>query len=558
MSTSTAITSGTSTPMLSPSQATAGATPTPPPLPATEANIIPNDIAVKLQYLKDDPLYDRVKPLQITPTFADKDGRTNVQLMPGAVEVIRDVRGLDHSFSLDENGFVYVKAPTAFKEWSSQPRIAQDYLPELEELLKREVEGCDEIMFYDARLRQSGDEGLRVEGLSYNPFARQVHVDNTAPSVVDKIHNLTELKADYLLSGRARIINIWRPIKHPVYDCGLAIADAGKLLDSDVIECDRVKASTLEFWDTMGVAKYRPGFDWYYCSLQGEEDVLLFKGYDSATDVKARHCLHTAFDLPADMVPEGAPTRESIEVRALVFTYPANQRRPSSASAVPHPLAVQLQQGNLKRIDEEHSLTDRVRTDIDEADEVKDAVLLLRRQEIRRLNSLNAAVVSERDDLYGDLMKANSERDRAQTELMRAQKLIVIQTPQIQALEAEVKRLHGQLSHSHSDLRKHNYSTSRELTDMRLREATRAQEESAGFSPDSHSRDAQEKQYLLQTIQRQEHEIQQWKCEAMGCGSVAVSRSWQGSVDEAVRREREKDAFVVDALRREIEQLKHS
>ncbi|EMC94666.1 hypothetical protein BAUCODRAFT_42205, partial [Baudoinia panamericana UAMH 10762] len=236
---------------------------------------------------------------------------------------IRDVRGVSDAplgnFSLDDNGFRYVKAPTTFKAWSSQPRIAQEYLPELEALLKREVDGCDEILFYDARIRQEADEGLRVKGLSYNPFARQVHTDNTERSVLDKIRNMTDMKADYLLSGRARIINIWRPIKHPVYDCGLAIADGGKLRDDDVLECDRHRADTGQYWDTMGVIKYRDGYDWYYCSEQAEEDVLLFKNYDSDTSVKARICLHTAFDLPPETVPPDAPTRESIEVRALIF-----------------------------------------------------------------------------------------------------------------------------------------------------------------------------------------------------------------------------------------------
>ena len=175
-------------------------------------------------------------------------------------ETMRDVRGRQDQFTLDGNGFCYVYAPTKFKDWSSQPQIAKEYLPEMEELLKREVGGCDEIIFYDARIRQEGDEGARVSGLSYNPFARQVHVDNTETSILEKIHNITDIKADYYLSGRARIINIWRPIKHPVYDCALAIADGGKLQDGDVIECNRVRQDTGEYWDTMGVIKYRPGY----------------------------------------------------------------------------------------------------------------------------------------------------------------------------------------------------------------------------------------------------------------------------------------------------------
>lgn len=215
--------------------------------PAAEAK----DICVQLQYLKDDPLYDTIKPLQIVPDWADTEGRTNVRLEAGLPETIHDVRGSGKTFSLDINGFSYIKAPTTFIDWASQQKIGSDHLPELEQLLRREVDGCDEILFYDARLRQETDEGVKVEGLSFKPFARQVHRDNTDSSVITKIRNLTEMKADYLLSGRARIINIWRPIKHPVYDCGLAIADGGKLEESDILECDRVKKDTGEFWDTM-------------------------------------------------------------------------------------------------------------------------------------------------------------------------------------------------------------------------------------------------------------------------------------------------------------------
>lgn len=174
------------------------------------------DIQVRLQYLKDDPIYKEQKPLQITPNFMDNQNKTNVKLAPGELETVQDVRGRENEFTLDRNGFRYCHAPTAFKDWSSQPSIAQSYLPELETLLRKEIDGCDEIMFYDARIRHADDAGLRVEGLSYNPFAKQVHTDNTEKSVLMKIRNLTEMKADYLLSGRARIINIWRPIKHPV------------------------------------------------------------------------------------------------------------------------------------------------------------------------------------------------------------------------------------------------------------------------------------------------------------------------------------------------------
>ena len=47
------------------------------------------------------------------------------------------------------------------------------------------------------------------------------------------------------------------------------------------------------------------------------DEALLLKCYDSATDGRARFTCHTAFADPT--CPEGAPARESIEVRTLAF-----------------------------------------------------------------------------------------------------------------------------------------------------------------------------------------------------------------------------------------------
>ncbi|CAK4031587.1 hypothetical protein AC579_6754 [Lecanosticta acicola] len=479
------------------------------------------DVQVRLQYLKDDPIYSTQKPLQITPNFLDKEHKTNVQLAPGEVETISDVRGKEHQFSLDANGFQYVHAPTQFKDWSSQPKIAHDYLPELESLLRKEIDGCDEIMFYDARIRHSDDAGLRVEGLSYNPFAKQVHTDNTEKSVLMKIRNLCEIKADWLLKGRARIINIWRPIKHPVYDCGLAVADGGKLRQGDILECDRHRQDTGEFWDTMGVVKYRSGFDWYYMSLQDEPDVLLFKNYDSATDVSARTCLHTAFDLPE--VPSGSPTRESIEVRALIFTYPEGARRPSAHWSMPHPLAEKLEQSDLQRVDVHHSImAGHVRHDIDEGNEVPDAVSLLRRRHTQALQA-------ERDSL------------KEQVDIL---------TRHSDALQKQVSGLTKRLQQNAPDLRDEVQGLEAQLVDLRM-QSRMAPTDNLGFAscaPDEWT-------ILSQQLERANREAEVWKAEALGHGYQAVSRAWQSSVDEAVRRERQKDAAVIDGLRARIRRL---
>ena len=48
-----------------------------------------------------------------------------------------------------------------------------------------------------------------------------------------------------------------------------------------------------------------------------QNEVIVFKVYDSSRDGRARFTPHTSFEDPN--TPAGSPPRESIEVRALVF-----------------------------------------------------------------------------------------------------------------------------------------------------------------------------------------------------------------------------------------------
>ena len=56
---------------------------------------------------------------------------------------------------------------------------------------------------------------------------------------------------------------------------------------------------------------------WYYFPRMRRDEALVFKVYDSATDGRSRFSAHTSFEDPTS--PAGAPTRESIEIRAFAF-----------------------------------------------------------------------------------------------------------------------------------------------------------------------------------------------------------------------------------------------
>ena len=62
---------------------------------------------------------------------------------------------------------------------------------------------------------------------------------------------------------------------------------------------------------------HNPDHQWFYFPALEEDRTILLKCFDSAEDGRARFTAHTAFEDPGSM--SGAPPRESLELRALVF-----------------------------------------------------------------------------------------------------------------------------------------------------------------------------------------------------------------------------------------------
>ena len=68
------------------------------------------------------------------------------------MEYIRDVRGEESLHSLDDHDFAFRAYPTSLRDFSVRGNIENIYLSEMEDPLKREVEGVDEVYFFDWRV----------------------------------------------------------------------------------------------------------------------------------------------------------------------------------------------------------------------------------------------------------------------------------------------------------------------------------------------------------------------------------------------------------------------
>jgi hypothetical protein len=116
------------------------------------------------------------------------------------------------------------------------------------------------------------------------------------------------------LDGRVAEFNLWRPIRGPVRSMPLAICDAASVVPDDLVTAELVYPDRVgEIYNAVHSDDHR----WFYASDMRANEVLLFKGYESETDGRARFTLHTAFDIASS--PGAARPRESIEIRALAY-----------------------------------------------------------------------------------------------------------------------------------------------------------------------------------------------------------------------------------------------
>ncbi|KAI1080590.1 amino acid permease-domain-containing protein [Whalleya microplaca] len=232
---------------------------------------------------------------------------------------ITDVTGHEAEYTLDQNGFEYVRHTAQEKDFLDEDHIRAVYYPETEQLLK-DVTGASKIFIFDHTIRrQPSDQrttnaSARDRAAALRGPVNRVHIDQTYRASLSRVpHHLPAEEASELLKGRVQIINVWRPIKTVLRD-PLAIADAHSVSEAELVPLQLIYPTRKG--ETFGV-RYSPHQRWYYKHALTPEEVLLIKCFDSKTDGRARRVPHTAFSDPR--AGDDVPSRESIEVRCLVF-----------------------------------------------------------------------------------------------------------------------------------------------------------------------------------------------------------------------------------------------
>ena len=224
---------------------------------------------------------------------------------------IRNGRGIEDSFALDQNGFVLTDHPTKMNNFFDAEELKAVYYPEVQKLLA-ETTGASRVEIFDHTLR-SGDDATRKEKLVREPV-RAAHNDYTEVSGPRRVREILPDEAEDLLSKRFAIVQVWRAIRNPIEADPLTMCDARSFEMEDFLTAER------RYPDRVGETyrmTYNPAHQWYYFPRMHRDEALVFKVYDSDESLPGRFTPHTSFEDPTS--PANAGPRESIEVRTFSF-----------------------------------------------------------------------------------------------------------------------------------------------------------------------------------------------------------------------------------------------
>ena len=111
-------------------------------------------VETSLKFLQWQALYELEKPFQIFTNIPDhvQDRRTTNLVFKDHNVKMLDVRDRSRDFTLDKNGFVYRNHQITPGDFTDRALVEKTYLPEIERLLRQEVDGVDEVFFFDWRV----------------------------------------------------------------------------------------------------------------------------------------------------------------------------------------------------------------------------------------------------------------------------------------------------------------------------------------------------------------------------------------------------------------------
>lgn len=241
---------------------------------------------------------------------------------------VRDMRALTPGPTLEREGFTFAHLPSdvvrnrreELVRENSAPReimadVTRDYLAELLPLIRQLAPGAREVFAQYDTITVRFSSASREQGwMGTSAFA---HFDFEASDVDRLLRDTLELTGREIAPfSRQVLVQTWRGITEAPQDEPLILCDGRTVSEDDCIPMifHGPEGSRNELVKSRA-GRFRATHQWYYLSDMTPDEILIFKGFDSASP-EAGNAMHTAFrdKSLANPIPRG-----SIECRFIAL-----------------------------------------------------------------------------------------------------------------------------------------------------------------------------------------------------------------------------------------------
>lgn len=255
------------------------------------------------------------------PAFVVNEGNQPATRIGTYEEVsvpLLDARSAEPPPSIWEEGFCLINFGPSGDPTSSPKHLAQ-FLSDVRAAVMAHLQAAD-VALIDNTVRCSAPSGTS------RGIVTHVHNDYTPRSAVSHAVRLFGSVAETM---RVVQVNAWIPLVARVQDAPLAIMDGQSAAASDLVCCE------IRYPDRIGEIQeihYNPNQRWFWYPDMQWHEMLLFKGFDSASRVTS--VPHSAFR--NELAPIDAPPRKSVEVRMIALLGPNTSHGTREDSIEPH------------------------------------------------------------------------------------------------------------------------------------------------------------------------------------------------------------------------------
>ena len=239
--------------------------------------------------------------------------------------MVSNARLKKEGFLLERNGFQLVKHISTVSDFLDQKTLNMIYRKEIERLIL-DLTGASRVHLFDHTLRSSDNNSSGP--IWMRETVNYVHNDYTNRSAPKRVQDILPEDAKELLQHRFSIIQVWRTLRSPVEKLPLAMCDAQSLSREDFLIMERTRKEGPGGNNRVGEL-YHFAFNekhkWFYFPKMIQDEVLVFKTFDSDLKSSSRFTAHAAFEDPTS--PKNAAERLSIDSRAFAFFAPKKVSR---------------------------------------------------------------------------------------------------------------------------------------------------------------------------------------------------------------------------------------